>query len=92
MVAQVSVKVKKQRYRRAMALQQKVSRQVQQSFVDQTLRVLIEKKVDGVWSGRSHADAPEIDGSVLVRGVARVGEFVNARITAAAEYDLVGEV
>jgi tRNA A37 methylthiotransferase MiaB len=37
-------------------------------------------------------DAPEIDGKVFVRGAARVGEFVNVRITGAKEYDLKGEV
>ena len=41
---------------------------------------------------RSHADAPEIDGSVLVKGDARVGEFAMVRITGASEYDLTGEL
>ena len=42
--------------------------------------------------GRSHADAPEIDGSVLVKGDARVGEFAMVRVTGASEYDLSGEI
>jgi hypothetical protein len=40
---------------------------------------------------RSHADAPEIDGSVHVTGAARVGGFAHALITGASEYDLIGE-
>ena len=38
--------------------------------------------------GRSHADAPEIDGSVQVAGKAKVGEFATVRVTGATEYDL----
>jgi ribosomal protein S12 methylthiotransferase len=43
------------------------------------------------WLARSHADAPDIDGSVYVRGTATKGEFAEVRITDAAEYDLIGE-
>jgi ribosomal protein S12 methylthiotransferase len=71
-------------------LQQKVSREVQQGFVGQTLRVLVEEQANGGLVARSHADAPEIDGSVHVTGLARVGEFARVRITGASEYDLIG--
>jgi ribosomal protein S12 methylthiotransferase len=91
MAAQVSVKEKKKRYQRAMALQQQVSREVQGAFVGQTIRVLIEEQANGGWVGRSHADAPEIDGSVQVAGTAQIGEFARVRITGASEYDLTGE-
>ncbi|HVM60408.1 MAG TPA: 30S ribosomal protein S12 methylthiotransferase RimO [Verrucomicrobiae bacterium] len=91
MTGQLSAKEKKKRYGRAMALQQKVSREVQRGFVGKTLRVLIEERADGGFTARSHADAPEIDGSVLVRGRARVGEFARVRITGASEYDLTAE-
>ncbi len=90
MPGQLASRVKKQRYRRAMALQQKVSREVQQGFVGQTLRVLVEEQANGGLVARSHADAPEIDGSVHVTGLARVGEFARVRITGASEYDLIG--
>jgi ribosomal protein S12 methylthiotransferase len=89
---QVPARTKKQRYRRVMTLQQKLSREIQQCYVGETLRVLLEKSAeDGVFA-RSHADAPEIDGSVLVKGDARVGEFAMVRVTGASEYDLTGEV
>ncbi len=91
MAAQLSTKEKKKRYQRAMALQQKVSREVQGAFVGQTIRVLIEEQTDGGWVGRSHADAPEIDGSVQVTGPAQIGEFAQVRIIGASEYDLTGE-
>jgi ribosomal protein S12 methylthiotransferase len=91
MTGQVSAKEKKRRYGRAMALQQKISRDVQRRFVGQTLRVLVEERADGGFVARSHADAPEIDGSVRVTGAVTVGEFARVRITGASEYDLTGE-
>ncbi|MGA2603557.1 MAG: 30S ribosomal protein S12 methylthiotransferase RimO [Verrucomicrobiia bacterium] len=91
MTGQLSAKEKKKRYGRAMALQQKVSRKVQRGFIGKRLRVLIEKRVNGGFVARSHADAPEIDGSVHVTGAARIGDFARALITGASEYDLIGE-
>jgi ribosomal protein S12 methylthiotransferase len=85
---QVSAKVKNQRYRRAMILQQKVSREVHERYVGRTLRVLVER--EGV--GRSHADAPEIDGTVSLTGKANVGQFADVAITGSKEYDLSGVV
>ena len=84
--AQLPAKVREQRRKRAMVLQQRVSREVLRGYVGRTLRVLLDQP--GV--GRSHADAPEIDGSVKVAGKANVGEFVNVRVTGAEEYDLTG--
>jgi len=88
MTEQLPDKVKKARYKRAMVAQQKVSRAVQQRYVGQTLRVLVEKT--GV--ARSHADAPEIDGTVKVTGTAPVGEFATVKVTGASEYDLEATV
>lgn len=85
---QLPARVKQQRRRRAMRWQQRVSRQLHEKLVGQTMRVLIDKP--GV--GRSPADAPEIDGTVRVRGRAPVGEFADVLITGAATYDLTGRV
>ena len=38
------------------------------------------------------ADAPDIDGRILLKSPAPVGEFVNVRITGTQVYDLIGEV
>jgi ribosomal protein S12 methylthiotransferase len=43
--------------------------------------------------GRASFQAPEIDGLVyLTRGKAHIGEIVEAKVTGASEYDLIGEV
>lgn len=92
LAGQVPARVKKQRYRRAMTVQQRVSRSVLREYVGRTLPVLVEELREGGWTGRAHLDAPEIDGRVLGRGPARVGDFATVRITGAREYDLLGTV
>lgn len=85
---QVATKVKKERYERLMRLQMMVSREVNKSWVGRPLKVLIEENRDGWSAGRSHRDAPEIDGLVFVEGEHPRGEFVEATITQATDYDL----
>jgi len=84
--------VKDERRERLMALQQEISLESNRAQVGRTLTVLVEGQGDGLSVGRSYRDAPEIDGLVLLPGQAPVGEMVAARITAAMEYDLIGEI
>ena len=89
---QLPAKVKATRRSQAMALQQKISRQVQRAFVGQKLRVLVEKQTKTGWQGRSHADAPEIDGTVTGVDNVRIGEFAEVQITGSTIYDLKGKL
>jgi ribosomal protein S12 methylthiotransferase len=41
---------------------------------------------------RGEADAPDIDGRVYVRGLARIGEFAQAQVIGHADYDLIAKV
>jgi len=84
MAGQLPAKIKQARRQRAMALQQRVARQIHASMIGRTLRVLVDEPK----LARSHADAPEIDGNVLLRGAAPVGKFVDVCVTGAKEYDL----
>ena len=56
--------------------------------------VLIDETAGRTAKGRSHWDAPEIDGAVHLEGrlPMRVGEIVTARIERADAYDLYGRV
>ena len=86
----VPAEVKEERYDRLMTLQQGISLAHNQSYVGQTLPVLVEG-LDGKLSlGRSYRDAPEIDGMVIVEGKMPVGELRPVRITGAMAYDLAG--
>ncbi|MBN2385915.1 MAG: 30S ribosomal protein S12 methylthiotransferase RimO [Anaerolineales bacterium] len=88
----VPAEVKDERYQRLMLLQQSISLQINQSFVGQTLDVLVEGIDKNLSLGRSYRDAPEIDGLVLIEGRAKVGQIVPVRIGGAMPYDLSGVV
>jgi ribosomal protein S12 methylthiotransferase len=87
----VPPEVKAARLERLMATQQPISLAKNQALVGEVLDVLIEGQGEGLSVGRSYRDAPEVDGLVLVEEALPVGELVPLRITAALEYDLVGE-
>jgi len=87
----VHPEVKADRLERLMATQQPISLAKNQALVGEVLDVLIEGQGEGLSVGRSYRDAPEIDGLVLVEEELSIGEIVPLRITAALEYDLVGE-
>jgi ribosomal protein S12 methylthiotransferase len=88
----VPEELKVERRDRLMALQQGISLARNQTFIGQTLDVLVEGQGDGLSIGRSFRDAPEIDGLVLIDGDAPPGEIVPVRVTSALEYDLRGAV
>ena len=94
----VPEEIKAERYRRLMELQQKISLQINQSYIGQTLDVLVEGFDNGIALGRSYRDAPEIDGMVLIESGGlknrvenlAIGSIVPVKITGAMAYDLAG--
>jgi ribosomal protein S12 methylthiotransferase len=95
MEGQIPEELKQERYDRVMALQQGISREINERWIGRQTRVLIEEKEPGetsVWRGRTERDAPEVDGEVIVHSdrKLRIGQFVEVEITDALEYDLVG--
>ena len=95
MKGQITKKVKVQRQKELMKLQQQISKKRGEEKVGLNLRVMIEGKLpeDDIFIGRSYMDAPNVDGFVFVhsRDSYLSGEFVDVKITQAKEYDLVGE-
>lgn len=95
MKGQITKKVKVQRQKELMNLQQQISKKRGEEKVGKTLRVMIEGKLpeDDIFIGRSYMDAPNVDGFVFVHSKDSYlsGEFVDVKITQAKEYDLVGE-
>lgn len=91
---QVPEEIKRERFHRLMETQQGISRDILASRVGETIEVLIDEIDDGGAIGRSHADAPGIDGSVVLDGAAdvAVGDLVRARVTGADLYDLTATV
>ena len=76
-----------------MADQQQIAFDYGESLIGYELDVLIDEQVEeGIWQGRCFADAPEIDGTVFVRGEnVTVGEFTATEIIATQDYDLIGQ-
>ena len=77
-----------------MKLQKKISLRKCRTLVGQKKEVLVEGP-DGhrnALRGRLQTQAPEIDGAVFLKGDAHPGDWVEARITGALPYDLVGEI
>jgi ribosomal protein S12 methylthiotransferase len=94
---QVPEKIKEERFHRAMQLQQEIAREVNRRYLGRELRVLVETqdvKDPGLWSGRSEMDAPEVDGSVLIRTKKEImaAKFYTVKITDTQDYDLVGQI
>jgi len=87
---QIPLQVKEERYHRLMTAQQKVSLARNRAQIGRRLDVLVEGYGDGISAGRSYRDAPEVDGLVVFKGHAPVGEFVRVRIAGADTYDLTG--
>jgi ribosomal protein S12 methylthiotransferase len=86
----VADEVKLERWERFMALQQDISAAKLQQRIGKTIEILIDEvDADGA-VGRSSADAPEIDGKVFLDGATDLhpGDFVEAEVTAADEYDV----
>jgi ribosomal protein S12 methylthiotransferase len=90
MTPRVPKKTAVTRRRALMAAQQPISLAINEQLVGRELDVLIEGRKGDDLIGRSYRDAPEIDGSVLVRGGnAAPGEWLSVRIVEALPYDLV---
>jgi ribosomal protein S12 methylthiotransferase len=88
----VPAEVKDERWHRFMARQQAISRRRIKRKVGSRQQVIIDAVGPTVATGRSKADAPEIDGAVHVasRRPLRVGEIVTVKVERADDYDLHG--
>lgn len=88
----VPEEVKEERLERFMEMQAEISAAKLSRLIGKTMTVLVDEAGDDQSIARSHRDAPEIDGQVIVEGVELpVGEFAKVRITHADEHDLWAE-
>ena len=87
----VPADVKADRANRLMAIQQDISLELNEEKVDQTLRVIIDRKDNDVYIGRTEFDSPDVDNEVHISAkdiYLRTGDMVNVKVNAATEYDL----
>lgn len=90
---QVPARIKKQRKNKLMKLQQKISLEVNKSFLGSEIPCIIESiGSDGAVVARSYRDAPEVDGLVYIEtdDIPVPGDIESVKITGCDEYDLYG--
>ena len=83
---QIPAKIKNARHRIAMSIQQKIAHELARGKVGRELKLL----VDQPHAARTEADAPDVDGRVVLSKPAPVGEFTCRRIAGSRGYDLLG--
>ena len=93
---QVSERIKRERYRKLMRVQARLSFRQNRELIGKTEQVIVEgysEETELLLKGRSSRQAPDIDGQVYITsGTANVGDIVSLRITDSSDYDLIGEI
>ena len=93
---QVPEDVKEARKAELMEIQQEISLKKGQGRVGETLLCMVEGAIprEGAYVARTYADAPDVDGYLFINTGEQLmsGDFVQARVTGALEYDLIGEL
>lgn len=86
--------VKQERYERFMELQAEISANKLQAKIGKTMQVLVDEVYEDYAVARSSADAPEIDGQVIIENPTglKAGEFTQVKIIATETYDLIAEL
>lgn len=81
---------KERRAQEIMEVQQEISFEKNQELVGRTLKVLIDKKEAGRYIGRTEFDSVEVDNEVIINSPdeLEIGNFVQAEITRAYDYDI----
>ncbi|AWW33112.1 30S ribosomal protein S12 methylthiotransferase RimO [Echinicola strongylocentroti] len=78
-----------------MEVQEQISFDLNQKRVGETFKVLVDKKENGYFVGRTEFDSVEVDNEVLIdasKHYCRVGDFVQVKVSEATEFDLYGDV
>tara|TARA_S200000501_G_scaffold31369_1_gene26384 strand:- start:4119 stop:5420 length:1302 start_codon:yes stop_codon:yes gene_type:complete len=95
LIDDVSQKEKNERQNQIMEIQSQISWELNQSKIGKTFKVLIDRKRGNYYVGRTQFDSPDVDNEVLIdsnSNFLRVGEYVNAKITEASDFDLYADV
>jgi ribosomal protein S12 methylthiotransferase len=93
MEGQLPEEVRRARRDQLLLAQQKVAFAWSQAQVGRRMEVILDNLVPGerhAFIGRTHADAPEVDGSAYVSGVGlAAGQIVSCEVVAARGYDFI---
>lgn len=88
----VTPEVKQERLDRLMALQERISEELNENMVGQRVRLLVDEYEGTTAICRSEWDSPEVDLTYRVEGcTAEPGEFIEAEITKALPFDFIAK-
>ena len=91
----VPAEVKQRRLDKLMAVQQRISAEVEAAKVGKTLITIIDRREGDYYVGRTEFCSPEVDPEVLIpadKRRLRSGCFYNVHITDSDDFDLYGEI
>ena len=91
----VPEEIKQARLDKLMALQQRISAELEAEKVGKTMKVVIDRKEGNYYVGRTEYSSPEVDPEVLIpvgEKKLRTGQMVDATITESEEFDLYAKV
>jgi ribosomal protein S12 methylthiotransferase len=87
--------IKEERAAEIMELQRGISAQQNQNKIGTLQKVLVDRVEGDYFIGRTEFDSPEVDNEVMIHSkdqYLRIGDFAQIKITAAEDYDLIGEL
>ncbi|HNX88324.1 MAG TPA: 30S ribosomal protein S12 methylthiotransferase RimO, partial [Paludibacteraceae bacterium] len=83
--------VKQRRLDELMEIQREIAAEINETKIGQTMKVIIDRKEEEYYIGRTEFDSPEVDPEVLIpittSGV-KVGDFYQAKIKSATDFEL----
>ena len=91
----ISKKKKQERLDALMAVQQRISTQLNYEKVGKIFKVIIDRIEGDYYVGRTEYDSPDVDTEVLISTASAelaIGSFYNVEITDATEFDLMGKL
>lgn len=91
----VPAEIKQRRLDKLMAVQQRISAEVEAAKVGKKLKTIIDRREGDYYVGRTEFCSPEVDPEVLIpveKRRLRSGCFYNVHITDSDDFDLYGEV
>jgi len=90
----LSQEEKERRAQEIMEVQQEISYEKNQELLGRTLKILVDKKEAGRYIGRTEFDSVEVDNEVIITNATQLhpGDFVQAKITRAYDYDIEAEL
>jgi len=95
LIDDVPEEIKRNRANEIMKIQSEISWELNKNKIGKEFNVIIDRKSGNYYLGRTEFDSPDVDNEVLIDArntYLKIGEYVNAKIIDASDFDLYAEV